>query len=319
MKNKLIIILFSVFCISAYAQDPVIVRASVDTTKALIGQTIHVKVEMSQPRNLKVDWYQTDTLEQLEIISRSEIDTVNTTDQNILLRSQDYTVSAYDSGLYTIPSFTFSYKVPGNDKEFIASSDPLKVEFYLVPVDTTKAIHDILPVKEVPYDWTFILLIAGGCLVLLVIAYFIYRYFKNRPVQEKVEVPVPVITRPAHEIALEALKALEDQKQWQQGHVKLYYTILTDILRQYIFNRWNINAMEMTSDEILSNGFMNLLKSEEREMLGFILKLADLVKFAKVKPLASEHEQSMRYAYHFVQHTIPQPVMNEKSKAEVQP
>ena len=57
---------------------------------------------------------------------------------------------------------------------------------------------------------------------------------------------------PPHEQALKELDAIKQQKLWQQGRSKEYYTLITETLRRYMVDRFGINAMEMTSDEILA-------------------------------------------------------------------
>ncbi len=303
MKRYLLIIFFLYLTNITSAQ--VVARVQVDSSEALIGKPLKVKVQLSQPKSLNIEWYETDTLDRLEILSKSKVDTLKTTDPEILLRSQIYTITAYDSGIYTVPAFNFKYKVSGNDNDQFAETDLLKITYFLVPVDTTKAIKDIKPIAEVPFDWTYIIWISIGVVVLLVIAYFVIRYIQKKRALAKLPKSEKEIIRSAFEIAMESLKKVEAEKIWQQGNLKLYHTSVSDILRQYIFNRWNVNAMEMTSDEIIQHGFVNLIKSDQIELLAFVLRLADLVKFAKVEPIGSENEQSLRSAYQFVEATMP--------------
>jgi len=315
MKHIKIVLLFLLLSNFTFAQ--VVAHIEVDSTSALIGNPLKIKVQLSQPKSVNIAWNEIDSLDRLEILSKSKVDTIKTTDPEILLRSQTYTVTAYDSGIYNVPSFSFKYKVNENDKEQFAPTDPLKVSYFLVPVDTTKEIKDIKPIADVPYDWTYVIWGSIAILVLFIIGYFIYRYIqKKRALAKRLKSEIKVII-PAHEIALSALKLLEDEKIWQQGKLKLYHTSISDILRQYIFNRWNVNAMEMTSDEILQHGFVNIINSEQRELLSFVFRLADYVKFAKMLPISKENEQSMASAISFVTSTIPVEITNDTLKSEV--
>src|SRR5690606_29026371 len=56
---------------------------------------------------------------------------------------------------------------------------------------------------------------------------------------------------PADLEALEALQRLERENLWQVGKYKLYHSRLTDILRVFIHRRYHINALEMTSNEMI--------------------------------------------------------------------
>ncbi|MBE9481570.1 MAG: hypothetical protein IMY69_07740, partial [Bacteroidetes bacterium] len=116
--------------------------------------------------------------------------------------------------------------------------------------------------------------------------------------------PKPKI--PPHVIALDALEKLRINKLWQSGKIKEYHTEITDIIRVYIHERFGIDAMEMTTDEILASfnkkndevddGLKNKLKQT--------LMLADLVKFAKEKPLPLENDKSLNNSIDFVKETI---------------
>ena len=96
---------------------------------------------------------------------------------------------------------------------------------------------------------------------------------------------------------------LKNVKLWQQGLNKEYYTALTETVRRYIVDRFGVNAMELTSAEILDS----LRKDEEvasvYDRLKQILLLADFVKFAKIHPLPDENDLSLTNAYSFVNET----------------
>src|SRR5690606_27320714 len=105
---------------------------------------------------------------------------------------------------------------------------------------------------------------------------------------------------PADILALEALRKLKSEKLWQEGEFKKYYTQLTDILRIYILRVFEIDALDMTSSEILENIKLKNLSEELYSKLKFILTNADLVKFAKEKPLPEINENAIEYAFLFV-------------------
>jgi hypothetical protein len=115
---------------------------------------------------------------------------------------------------------------------------------------------------------------------------------------------------------LEELNKLREEKLWQQGNVKLYFTQLTDIIRMYIERRYSINAMEFTTDEILSSACITSLDAGIVNKLRFTLTTADMVKFAKGQPLASENELSMSNSYDFINETknIPSPTVETKTE-----
>lgn len=111
------------------------------------------------------------------------------------------------------------------------------------------------------------------------------------------------VRRPPHEIALEKLRAVEQEKIWQKGEVKRYYSELTDIIREYTELRFSFLAMESTTDEIIYKMRNVVIDKEQKENLQELLQHADLVKFAKANPLPDEHKRYYDMAVGFVQKT----------------
>ena len=108
---------------------------------------------------------------------------------------------------------------------------------------------------------------------------------------------------PAHIIAFGKLEILKGEKLWQEGKLKQYHSSLTDIVREYIENRYKIQALEQTTDEILWS-FRNVAIDEEsKTKLKRVLVVADLVKFAKEIPLPAENEMSLTNSYDFINGT----------------
>ena len=105
---------------------------------------------------------------------------------------------------------------------------------------------------------------------------------------------------------MEELLKLKEEKLWQSGQDKLYYTKLIDILREYLNLRFGINAMEMTSTQILTSLRENKETKLVEKNMKNILAVADFVKFAKMRPLPDDNEASMRNAISFVEDTKPQ-------------
>jgi hypothetical protein len=153
-----------------------------------------------------------------------------------------------------------------------------------------------------PLAWEDVALYGGIAFLVAALGWLGYRYWKKRKLTKGEDGYLPP-PRPAHVVAIEELGALKAKKLWQAGHVKEYYSELTGILRRYFENRYTMPALEETTDEIME-GLRKLRPGAELlHNTETVLRLADLVKFAKHTPSMSDHEQSMEAVYVFVDRT----------------
>lgn len=180
-------------------------------------------------------------------------------------------------------------------------------------VDTTNTdIKDIAGIMRQPYTFGEIAKTVGcivGILLLIAAAVFVILRLKHhKPIIAIPQAP-PI---PPHTRALDALEELRQQQLWQQGMPKEYHTRLTDILRAYLAERFQIQSAEMTTDQTL-DAFRccPAATKETADMLRHILQTADMVKFAKSEPLPYQHDQSMTLSVGFVNATMPQPPLQE--------
>ncbi len=297
-----------------YAQKA---TASLDSSEILIGQQINLHLQLISEKGKTFSWpVLPDSITKIEILNRSLPDTA-IEDNNLIIR-QSILITSFDSGYYAIPPFRFiDQSNPDSLNNFI-ETEPLLLAVHTVEVDTSAAIKDIKPIVALPLSWKDLLPYAAmvlGLATLSIAGILVYRKYKKKPVL--IERKIPAL--PAHEIALTALAALESKKLWQQGQIKNYYTELTDILRNYLDYRWQMNAMEMTSDEIMKYPVVFKLDDIVKNKLRYILSIADLVKFAKMVTVAHENEQCMLSAYDFVNATAARILTNEitEKKEEV--
>lgn len=315
MKYRITFIIIWLFSLSLSGQD-IRVNAKIDTTRILIGDQINIWFQLEHTKGLKVDFPVTgDSIAgKIEVLSASRPDTFSETGQQVKIR-QRILVTSFDTGAYVIPPFKFRY----NSNRDSLETNPLALEVLGMPVDTTKGITDIKPPYEMKVTVMEVLPYVIVALLLAAIIFFYVRYMKKKnQAVATMEKPAPPAI-PAHLIALEQLDELVREKLWQQGKVKLYYSRLTDIVRQYIELRFGVPAMEETTEDIIRDFTRTgLIKEGIRNELKALLELSDLVKFAKWNPDATENEASQQSAYDFVLRT--KPVVNlRKPVGENQP
>ena len=156
--------------------------------------------------------------------------------------------------------------------------------------------EELEPKPEKSY-WMVVVIIAA-VILLGVIAYFVWRHLRRWGGVRSAEVLLP-----PHIEANKALEELHHRKLWQNGKYNLYYTLLTDILRRYISRRWDIRAMEYTSDEIMAALRGCDMSVDSRANLSTIFRTADMAKFAKAEPDDELNEECYTMAYYFVENT----------------
>jgi hypothetical protein len=104
-------------------------------------------------------------------------------------------------------------------------------------------------------------------------------------------------------VALKALDRVKEEQVWKEGRMKEYYSAISDTIRLYIEDRFQVNALESTTDEIMTAFRSQVIDDVSRDKLRQLLFLSDLVKFAKLMPIENEHQLTLQSAYDFVNGT----------------
>lgn len=302
MGRKLLSLLFVLLSSVVIAQNAS-VRA--EKYRMRIGEQIELLLKAEASKGQKIIWPAvSDSIGPFfDVISRDTIDTIVAAGNGIALE-QRINITSFDSGMHSLPVFDFLFINPSNDTQSVLS-DVLSIEVLTIPVDTTKAIKDIRGLEDVPEDFTDLILYSLFALFVVAgIGFGIYYYNKRkRPVV--VQVPKGPVT-PPWEIALAAFDRIEKEATWKSGNDKLYHSSIADTLREYIEAQLKLPALESTTDETLILLKRSLAQTETIELIRQVLTLADLVKFAKEKPLPAEHERSLSLARQFVLLTRPE-------------
>lgn len=292
---------------SPVAAQMIKVQAVLDSNTIDLGGQVHLTLTVEKPRGSVVDFpVFSDTLSgSVEILHAGKIDSSQNQKDNKVVLTQQLTLTAFDTGLLYIDPIPFVYRSGLYADTIRSAANYLEVLSF--PVDTTNTIRDIKGLYKAPLTvreiLPWVLLTAALGLMVWFIVYYIKKKRRNEPVLARaLPVEAPDI------IALRELEQLKAEKIWQQGRVKEYYSRLSDIIRTYLEKRYNIMALEQTSYEILLAVQDYTGKDSNYNLLKTLLRLSDLVKFAKAEPEPEENMNQLENAILFVRNTRPQPV-----------
>ena len=277
MKKLILLLFISNF---AFAQT-----AKLDTNAILIGEQINFSISNTISETEVWPTYDAFLVEGIEIIKEGKLDTSDN------LISQNFIITAWDSGSYYIPPIAFS----ANSK-----TQGLLLNVQTIILEEGAELKDIKQPMEAPIGWSDIWPWLLGIVLLILIAYILKKYVFTKKEALKIEKPKVII--PADIIALKELITLEKAKIWQEGKIKEYHSSLSEIVRRYTEERFQFIALELTTDEIIDE-LKSKLNQEQIQNLKTLLQRADLAKFAKSKPIESENTESMLLAKNFVKNT----------------
>ena len=309
MNRICVCLLLMLSSITLYSQ--VMVEQEVSRVDLLIGEQAELKTSVLVDANQQVNYpifHQQNYMDGVEVVREGKVDTTLLNSGKRMQLTRTYVLTSFDSAFYSLPPF---YVVVEGDTFKAASSIGLKVTS--VPVDTTNANEFAGPytVTSIPFQWSYgfwVLLLIIPLLVYLIIRLY-QRVKKNTPITKRIVINPPT---PAHQQALAQFATIKAEQPETDEDFKQYYDQLTEVLRQYIEDRFSLNAKELTSDEIIRKLTDTNNASALRE-LKEILTTADLVKFAKYQASLSEANRSVAMALDYVNTTrlsdeqLPQP------------
>jgi len=268
-------LMFLLIGTGGYAQ----VSSKIDTTSIRIGEQFNYEIIVDQTSDVRFPKLELDSLNRIGVVTSHKIDSL----KNRLIKK--YTLTSFDSGRYVLPEQEIFIK----NKRFL--TEQVIIDVATVPVDTIKQpMYHIKDIENEPYLFSDYLNYFWGLIVLLIIiGIILYFVLRDKPTEEEILLRIPPF-----DAAKKRLKELDGKELISQNKIKLYYVELTDIVRTFIERELNIPALESTTDELLetitdfnSSSKLNIPK-DTLIKLQQLLKEADLVKFAKSKPLQNE-------------------------------
>ncbi len=285
--NKIVVALFFSLCtLAGFAQ----VTSTVDSTQIKIGSAFNLTIKATANEGSKVVFPNQQHIGPFEVLEQFKTDTILDGKRMELIKK--YTLIQFDSGAYVLPRL--SVYIDGKNHQ----TDLFNIKVNNVTVDTLKQpMYDIKAQigGETDTDklWKYLLgivlsLVAGGA------AFFVVKRIQNKNLTEEdlYKTPLEKVTK--------KLQLLDSKRLVLNGDVKSYYSEMTDVIRDYIEEVFEIPAKESTTSEVIQMLFQTIqskkiqLSKESVNDLKRVLQTADLVKFAKSEPMISEIEQDRR-------------------------
>ena len=321
MKKLRFILLFcmmSCLGIRCFAQF-VILNGSTKADTIAVGQPFDYQLSLTIPKDYLVEWKQfEDTLSKsIEVINAGDVKTTPVNNSDNVIMTQDLKLTSFDTGYVYVPEIKINYTKSLQDSvRHTLHTKELELYVTTVAVDTTQAFRPIKGVmrqnvtaKEI-FPWASIVIVIAGITWL-----FIYLK-KHRKPKENVVVEKKKPKVPAIVTARAKLADMKGNELWNSTRTKDYYTDLTDIAREYLEGQFGIEAVEMTSDEIMRAVNELDLHDFTKDKLRETLITADFVKFAKANPTAEQNEQSFKDIDYFVEDSYVYYQEVEKKKEE---
>lgn len=276
MMRSFFIKCFLIVCIGLFAfqysgAQTVMVKATTDKQKVLLGEPFWLSLEAKYKGNSPLPLFKIDSLPHFEIVSKDSVQRLKEGDMNIV--RQYIQLISFDSGKWVIP--------PQVLRPYVRTASVLVEVAYTQPFDATQPFHDIKDVKNVPdpnkNGWMVWAIMAGVLVSLLLIWQFFAKGKTKELVSEKKE--------PAYMIAQRKLKMLSQLDNQSR------YNALVDIFREYLFNKKGIHSLQQTSHEVLDK-IKGLYNPDRYKLVAQVLLKSDFVKFAKHTPSDSEIKEA---------------------------
>lgn len=299
VKKTLYIIPFLLLSFLCSAQMKV--TAALDSNTILLGDQLLLHFNITQANGaeyLSAD-FQTalDSVDQIELLEiQAPVNAGNQIKQSIRITS-------FEDGTHIIPPIKFSSKQGGQTTSSLSNA----VYLVVAPIGIDTSNMQLMPIKDIIEeegrlsDWIHYILVPLAILAIIGLIAFLIIRLRGKP-EDIHPKPAPVYI-PAHVLAKEKIQALQQRQLWQNGHIKEYYSEISFIAREYLENRYQINALESVVGEIRRDMKNQDIPSDLQQSFLQLLQTTDMVKFAKVKPGEDTHSKTIGQLETFVEQT----------------
>ena len=217
-------------------------------------------------------------------------------------------LAPFEEGHYVLPPIPVQRTV--DEAVDTLLFDPLEMDVKTMPVDTaTFEIHDIKGQMRYPLTFAEVAPWLAAAWLLAVLTILCWGLASMRRAKES---DAPAVSEPAYITALRKLEKYRGDKFWAPEKQKMFYSGITDTLKNYMDDRFGVDAPEMTTAELFDalKGRDDLtpeLYSEMKELF----ERADFVKFAKHVASDEDNARALPLAVRFVTTTYQSEIEEE--------
>lgn len=277
------------------------IAMTVDTMLIHVGDPVTVRLSVDHPEGWVVEWPDSFEIAPFEVLHVGLGTPVAASDGDGFHSTATVVITSFELGELELPAIAVPVTAPDGASRTLVT-DPFRIGVQSVGLDESGDLRDIKGPLSLSRSWWVVLLwvalvavLAGG------VGYYMYRRRRAAPESRPVVPRAP--PRPFHEIALEALRALEKSSLLERGQVKEYHVRISEIIRRYIEGQLEVPALELTTREVADGMRRAALGASITEAFRGFLERCDLVKFAKLRPVAEDSRELMGRARELVRKT----------------
>ena len=296
------------------AQDDGALRSRISRDSILIGDQVEwtLDFQLAPGEAVSISKPGAEPVPGVEALGEMALDTLADKKGTLSLRGR-IILTSFDSGSYVLPPlYVLMARADGSIDTLEYTGPRLAVN--TIPIDTaTFQPHDIKGQIRYPLTFREVIPWVGLALLVAALIWLLVRWIRLRR-QNRDFFGKPVVKDPPHIVALRSLEKTRAQKLWQAGKQKQFYTQVTDALRQYIADRFDVAALEQTSAEMFRDLQDKDIEPELKEKLKDLFTTADFVKFAKHTASDQENENAIPTAIRFVNETYMKEIEKEEDQ-----
>lgn len=263
-----------------------VLKADVEPTSATIGEPIRLSVEIIAPDVSRIavqePFRSDDRSSTWTLLGRRDFPDEKLSSGEFRKRIE-YTIAAFATGDVELPPYSVTWQSDqGTSTTSVLPARSVRIASVLPPDAEVVAAADIRPPVALPFPkWIPVAAVVAALILLAILARAYWAVVRRR---------VGQMIRPQKRLdawALDELAAIERERLVEQKKLREFYTRLTNIVRTYLGGLYHINAMDLTTTELMWRLEDDTSAPEEvRRRIADLLNEADLVKFARHIPEA---------------------------------